>query len=164
MMSSRLLGHTHNMRILGIDPGYGRVGWGIIERTSSGGMSCVAYGCIESNPADSMPQRLEYIYMTVRDIVSRFQPARVHIETLYFKQNVTTGIAVAQARGVIMVACQQAGLPLSEFSPSQVKLAVTGSGRATKQQVQRMIVTLLRLQSIPQPDDAADALAIAIAG
>ena len=149
------------MRILGIDPGYGITGFGLIEadRGSSRLLQC---GAITTPAGIDFSARLEIIYEDMRALLEKAKPDAVAIEELFFGQNVTTGIGVAQSRGVILLAIHQAGLPVTSYKPSQVKQAVVGYGNATKHQVQDMTKRLLGLQQMPKPDDAADAIAIAL--
>lgn len=148
--------------ILGIDPGYGRTGYGVIS-VDGAVMRLLETGCIETPTGAAFDARLRATYDGVRELLQKFQPMLVGIEQIFFSKNVKTAIHVAHARGVIALACNQAGIPTEHPTPSAVKLAVTGHGSATKAQVQRMTVRLLNLSAIPSPDDAADALAIAIA-
>ena len=149
------------MRILGIDPGYGIIGFGLIDaqRSSYRFVNC---GAITTPPNTEFSWRLEVIYNDMTELLRVAQPDAVAIEELFFGQNVTTGINVAQSRGVILLAIRQAGLPIYEYKPMQVKQAVVGYGNATKHQVQDMTKRLLHLQAMPKPDDAADAIAIAL--
>ena len=149
------------MRILGIDPGYGITGFGLIEadRGSSRLLGC---GAITTPAGMDFSARLEIIYEDMRQLLEKTKPEAVAIEELFFGQNVTTGIGVAQSRGVILLAIRQAGLPVFSYKPMQVKQAVVGYGNATKHQVQDMTRRLLRLEAMPKPDDAADAIAIAL--
>ena len=149
------------MRILGIDPGYGIVGFGLIDaqRSRYQYLNC---GAITTPPNTEFSWRLEVIYNDMTELLRVAQPDVVAIEELFFGQNVTTGINVAQSRGVILLAIRQAGLPIFEYKPMQVKQAVVGYGNATKHQVQDMTKRLLHLQAMPKPDDAADAIAIAL--
>ena len=149
------------MRILGIDPGYGTTGFGLIEG-ERGQFTLLRCGAITTPPGADFSARLEMIYEDMRELLAVCQPDCVAIEELFFGQNVTTGIGVAQSRGVILLAIQQAGLPIYQYKPAQVKQAVVGYGNATKRQVQDMTKRLLHLQSVPKPDDAADAIAIAL--
>ena len=149
------------MIVLGIDPGYGLIGWGVLDKQGQK-ISVVDYGAI-STPKDlPMSKRLEIIYDSMNMLIDKFHPEEVGIEKLYWGRNITTAIPVAQARGVIILALQQKGVKIYEYSPSQVKSALTGTGQAEKAQVQYMVKTLLNLQKIPRPDDTADALAMAI--
>jgi len=147
--------------ILGIDPGYAIVGFGIIKAEKND-YSIVQCGAINTPAGEEMPKRLTQIYHDMNDLLNAFKPDSVAIEELFFNTNVTTGIAVAQARGVILVACEEHGIPVYEYTPSQVKQAVVGYGRAEKHQVMDMTKRLLRLNSLPKPDDAADGLALAL--
>ena len=149
------------MRILGIDPGYGITGFGVIE-ADRGNNTLIGCGAITTPAGMDFPARLEIIYEDMRSLLEQVKPEAVAIEDLFFGQNVTTGIGVAQSRGVILLAVRQAGLPIFEYKPMQVKQAVVGYGNATKHQVQDMTKRLLHLQSMPKPDDAADAIAIAL--
>ena len=149
------------MRILGIDPGYGITGFGLIDaqRNQFRLLNC---GAITTPPNTEFSWRLEVIYNDMTELLRVAQPDVVAIEELFFGQNVTTGIGVAQSRGVILLAVQQAGLPIYQYKPMQVKQSVVGYGNATKHQVQDMTKRILHLNSIPKPDDAADAIAIAL--
>ncbi len=149
------------MRTLGFDPGTATTGYGVVERHGAR-LVHVAHGVITTPPDQPFAERLRTIFEETREIVVRFRPEAVGIEKVYFSQNVTTGISVAQARGVIAVAVALEDVPIGEFSPLEVKNAVVGYGKATKRQVQEMIKILLNLDALPKPDDAADALAIAI--
>ena len=149
------------MRVLGFDPGTATTGYGVIEGKGNR-LIHVAHGVITTPAKQPFADRLRTIFEEATRLLAEFQPDAVGIEEIYFKQNVTTGISVAQARGVLALAAAQYGKPIGEFAPRQVKLAVTGYGKADKGQIQRMIKTLLKLDSIPRPDDAADALGIAI--
>ena len=149
------------MRILGIDPGYAIVGYGIVDYDKNR-FSTVGYGAV-TTPAD-MPfsERLRDIYNDITEIIRRFKPDSMSIEKLYFNTNTTTAIDVAQARGVIMLAAVNSGVEVFEYTPLQVKQSITGYGRAEKRQVMEMIKSFLGLKSVPKPDDTADALALAI--
>jgi len=149
------------MRILGIDPGYGRTGYGVIDTVGNRHVS-VEYGCIETKPNTPMPDRLLDIYTAVREIITRLKPDALSIEELFFAKNVTTGLDVAQARGVVLLAAREANLPIGEYKPMQVKQSIAGYGKADKKQMQEMVRMFLNLRTIPKPDDAADALAVAI--
>ena len=149
------------MRILGIDPGYGITGFGLIE-ADKGRFSLLRCGAITTAAGMDFSARLEIIYEDMKELLSVAKPDAVAIEELFFGQNVTTGIGVAQSRGVILLAIRQAGLPIFPYKPAQVKQAVVGYGNATKHQVQDMTKRLLGLQAMPKPDDAADAIAIAL--
>ena len=149
------------MRILGIDPGYGITGFGIIEG-ERGKFSLLRYGAITTPAHTDFSARLEMIYEDMRQLMEVAKPDAVAIEELFFGQNVTTGIGVAQSRGVILLAIRQAGLQVHQYKPMQVKQAVVGYGGATKHQVQDMTKRILNLSQMPKPDDAADAIAIAL--
>jgi len=149
------------MRILGIDPGYGITGFGLIEAERNR-FSLLRCGAITTPAGMDFSARLEIIYEDMRKLLELAKPDAVAIEELFFGQNVTTGIGVAQSRGVILLAIRQAGLTIQQYKPSQVKQAVVGYGNATKHQVQDMTKRLLGLAQMPKPDDAADAIAIAL--
>ena len=149
------------MRILGIDPGYAIVGFGILE-ADRGQVKLLGCGAINTPAGVPMPQRLLQIQEDLETLIRRFSPEVMAIEELFFNTNVTTGIGVAQARGVILMTAAKLGVHIFEYTPSQVKQAVVGYGLADKHQVMDMTRRLLKLKSIPRPDDAADALAIAI--
>ncbi len=149
------------MRILGIDPGYGITGFGLIE-AQRGNCSLLQCGAITTPAGMDFSARLEIIYEDMRKLLEMAKPDAVAIEELFFGQNVTTGIGVAQSRGVILLAIRQAGLETTAYKPMQVKQAVVGYGNATKHQVQEMTKRLLHLDALPKPDDAADAIAIAL--
>ena len=149
------------MRSLGIDPGYGLTGFGLIE-TQRGQSRLLRCGAITTPAGADFSCRLEMIYEDMRQLLEMAKPDAVAIEELFFGQNVTTGIGVAQSRGVILLAIRQAGLPIYPYKPAQVKQAVVGYGNATKHQVMDMTRRLLHLEKMPKPDDAADAIAIAL--
>ena len=149
------------MRILGIDPGYGITGFGLIDAQRSD-FKLLGCGAITTPPNTDFPWRLEVIYNDMTQLLQQAKPDVVAIEELFFGQNVTTGINVAQSRGVILLAIRQAGLPIYEYKPAQVKQSVVGYGNASKHQVQDMTKRLLKLSTMPKPDDAADAIAIAL--
>ncbi len=149
------------MRVLGFDPGTATTGYGVVDARGSR-LRHVAHGVISTPAHQHFAERLNTIYQEAVRLIETYQPAAVAIERLYFKQNVTTGITVAQARGVIALAAVQAGKPIGEFSPTETKTAITGYGKADKRQMQEMIRLLLNLEAPPRPDDAADALALAI--
>ena len=149
------------MRILGIDPGYGITGFGLVE-AQRGQFQLLRCGAITTPAGMDFSARLEIIYEDMKELLEVAKPDVVAIEELFFGQNVTTGIGVAQSRGVILLAIRQAGLEVYQYKPMQVKQAVVGYGNATKHQVQDMTKRLLRLQAMPKPDDAADAIALAL--
>lgn len=149
------------MIILGIDPGYAIVGYGVI-RTQNGRYQPLEHGAIVTKAGEDFNRRLEIIYDALTKVLSHWKPDAVSIEKLYFQNNQKTAIGVAEARGVILLAAQKAGTQVFEYTPLQVKMAVTGYGQAHKQQVMEMTRRLLCLKQIPKPDDTADALAMAI--
>lgn len=149
------------MRILGIDPGYAIVGYGVLDYDNMR-FKVINYGDITTDPETPFDRRLAEIYDDMCRVLDMFKPDCMSIEKLFFNTNITTGIDVAQARGVIMLAAVQRSIPVFEYTPLQVKVAVTGYGRAEKHQVQEMTKNILRLKEIPKPDDTADALALAI--
>ncbi|MCP4643306.1 MAG: crossover junction endodeoxyribonuclease RuvC [bacterium] len=149
------------MRVLGFDPGTATTGYGVIEQKGTR-LTHLTHGAIRTPAHQHFAVRLVHIYEEATRLIAEYAPETVAIEKLYFSQNVTTGIAVAQARGVLALAAAQANLPIGEFSPLEVKNAVVGYGKATKRQVQEMVKILLNLDDIPRPDDAADGLALAI--
>ena len=149
------------MRILGIDPGYGITGFALVE-ANRGNARLLHCGAITTSAGMDFSARLEIIYEDMRKLLEMAKPEAVAIEELFFGQNVTTGIGVAQSRGVILLAIRQAGLEGTSYKPMQVKQSVVGYGNATKHQVQDMTKRLLHLEKLPKPDDAADAIAIAL--
>lgn len=149
------------MIVLGIDPGTAQTGYGLVERTGSR-LRAIDYGCLETPAAMPLPQRLVLIQDGLVDLIETHRPDLVAVERLFFNKNVQTALAVGHARGVALLTAARYGLPVYEYGPSEVKIAVTGHGRAEKGQVQRMVQTVLGLAVLPRPDDAADALAIAI--
>ncbi len=149
------------MRILGIDPGYGITGFGLID-AQRGNSQLLRCGAITTPAGMEFPIRLQMIYNDMTELLKLSKPDAVAIEELFFGQNVTTGIGVAQSRGVILLAIQQADVPIFQYKPMQVKQAVVGYGNATKHQVMDMTKRLLHLDKLPKPDDAADAIAIAL--
>ena len=149
------------MVVLGIDPGLANTGFGVVARRS-GRLAALDGGVIETRAGVPVERRLAVLHQRVRDLLAMHEPDAVALEALYFGQNVATAFAVGQARGAILVAAGERGIPCSDYTPQQVKGAVCGSGRAAKDQVQRMVQTLLALPAPPTPDHAADALAVAI--
>ena len=149
------------MVILGIDPGLAIVGWGVIDYQGSR-FRTLAYGSILTPAGMETPARLALIHRELTEIIKQYRPAQMAVEELFFNTNITTGIRVAEARGVILMTGQEHGLALAEYTPMQVKQAVVGYGRAEKRQVISMVTMLLGLEKPPKPDDTADALAIAI--
>ena len=150
------------MLALGIDPGTATIGYGLVRETEDGTLQAVAYGVITTLPHQPMWERLKLIYEGVTALVEQYQPDHAGVEELFFARNVTTAITVAQGRGVILLALALAGVPVAEYKPNMVKQSISGYGGAKKPQMQEMVRILLGLDSIPRPDDAADALAIAI--
>lgn len=150
------------MRILGIDPGTATTGFGVVEEDSQGQLISVGYGTIITPPDMSVEKRLLSIYEQLKEIILLYKPQAAAVEKLFFYKNVTTAMAVGQSRGVVVLSFAQAGLPIGEYTPLEVKQAVTGYGNADKKQIQQMVKVLLNLETIPKPDDAADALAVAI--
>ena len=149
------------MIILGIDPGLAIVGFGVIDKQKNR-TEVIDYGVIRTPKEDTLPMRLEKVYKGMCELIDKYKPEQVAIEELFFNTNITTGIAVAEARGVIILACINKGCKLFEYTPLQIKQALTGNGRADKQQVQYMVKAILRLKETPRPDDAADGLAAAL--
>jgi crossover junction endodeoxyribonuclease RuvC len=147
--------------ILGIDPGTAALGYGIIERSGSR-LRTIDYGCLVTSPDLAMPERLLAIHQLVDELLALHQPAVVAVERLFFSRNAQTAIAVGQARGVILLAAAQHGRPVREATPNEVKSAIAGYGAADKEQVQRMVQLVLGMSELPRPDDAADALAVAV--
>ncbi len=150
-----------NLRILGIDPGYAILGYGVVERTGTR-LVAIDYGVVETSAKLSFPERLEKLYLGTKRLIELHNPDEAVFEELFFYRNTTTAISVGAGRGVSILAAEQCGLPLFEYTPMQIKLSVAGDGHADKQGVQRMVRALLGLAKPPQPDDAADALAAAI--
>jgi len=148
-------------RILGIDPGFGRLGYAVILAKGND-LGLLVCDAVMTPKTLAYPQRLQQIYEQLGTIIAEYQPAEAAIEQLFFGKNVTTAIAVAQARGVAMLLLEQRGVSIAEYTPSEVKLAVTGNGAARKEQIGSMVRQWLRLSAVPKPDDAADAAAIAI--
>lgn len=158
------------MVILGVDPGIGRTGWGIIEvqsskltHSTSSGLAVQSFGCIETKAGLPIERRLQVIREELVRIIKQYKPQALAIEELFFNTNAKTALIVGQARGVVIVTAAELGLKVFSYTPLQVKVAITGYGRAEKDQVGKMVQILLNLPSIPKPDDAADALACALA-
>lgn len=147
---------------LGIDPGTATTGYGLVRIERDGSLVAVKFGVILTPRDSSAPARLEMIYDELCKLINKYKPETAAVERLFFSRNVTTALAVGQARGVVILALQKAGIEAFEYTPKEVKNAVAGYGGADKRQVQEMVRALLQLDSIPKPDDAADALAIAI--
>ncbi len=149
------------MKILGVDPGTATTGFGLISKDGHK-LSLLDCGVILTSKDLEMPNRLKIIYDDLAQLVAQHKPDAIAVEKLFFTNNVTTAMTVSQARGIILLVASQNNVPIAEYTPLQVKMAVTGYGKATKKQVQEMVKKILKLNVIPKPDDAADALAIAI--
>jgi crossover junction endodeoxyribonuclease RuvC len=150
------------MLVLGIDPGTATIGYGLVRELNDGSLQAVAYGKITTPPHIPMWERLKTIYDEMLALVEQYQPDRAGVEELFFARNVTTALTVAQGRGVILLALANSGIPIAEYKPNAIKQSVVGYGGAKKPQIQEMVRMLLGLEEIPRPDDAADALAVAI--
>lgn len=150
------------MIILGIDPGYGTMGFGVIEKLDNGNTVPVDYGVVVTPKDESFPVRLAMLEEGLNKIYAKYKPQEIAVEELFFTKNVTTGIQVAHARGVILVSAIKYCGRLYEYTPNQIKQALTGYGKADKVQMMHVVTSLLHLQKIPRPDDAADALAVAL--
>jgi crossover junction endodeoxyribonuclease RuvC len=150
------------MRVLGIDPGTATTGYGLVDEDDAGEARLVGYGVILTEAKTPMPERLLTLYRELSALLAEHRPDAVAVEELFFGRNVTTAVTVGQARGVVLLAAAQAGLPVSEYKPAQVKQALVGYGGADKAQIQEMVRIMLNLPEIPRPDDAADAVAVAI--
>ena len=149
------------MRILGIDPGYALMGYGVIEHRGNS-FKAVKYGSIETDASTDLPDRLKFIYSELMNIIADTDPDEAAVEELFFNSNAKTAINVGQARGVAILACVNSGIKPAEYTPLQIKMALTGYGRAEKSQMQQMVKLMLGLGKVPKPDDTADALAAAI--
>ncbi len=147
--------------ILGIDPGFGRCGWGVVEILGNR-LHSLGCGVIETPAGHPLPERLMMLYAELEKVIKAYSPREAGVEQLFFSKNVKTGIDVGQARGVIVLACAQAGIQVAEYKPVEIKMAVTGYGAATKVQVQKMVETLLNVKGLSVLDDAYDALAVAV--
>ena len=150
------------MRILGIDPGIGICGFGLIETDSKTGAKALDYGAVTTKVDAPIPARLKELYDSLVQVFDECKPEMVAVEKLFFSKNITTGIVVAEARGVVLLVAEQKGLPVYEYSPNQIKMALAGYGAATKTQMEEMVRMHLGLKVKPKPDDVADALAVAI--
>lgn len=151
------------LTILGIDPGLADTGYGLLAQ-KKGALTLLAYGSIKTPKNLGLPLRLKILGQELEKIIKKYQPSKAAVEELFFCNNAKTALAVGQARGVVLLTLIKNNLPISEFTPLQVKQGVTGYGQADKKQVQQMIKIILKLKDIPKPDDAADALAVAICG
>jgi len=149
------------MKVLGIDPGYGRVGWAVVEGNHSQ-QRLVDVGCLDTDPKLEIMRRFEVVHEFIKELLVEYKPEAVAVEELYFSKNVKTAIDVAQARGVILLSIIQAQAPCFNYNPMQIKTTVAGYGKASKQQVQTMVKMQLKLKTVPKPDDAADACAVAL--
>ncbi|HYO41880.1 MAG TPA: crossover junction endodeoxyribonuclease RuvC [Candidatus Limnocylindrales bacterium] len=149
------------MIVLGIDPGTASMGYGIVER-NGGRLRAVDYGCLTTSADSPLPDRLLQIHSTVSELIETHKPDLLAVERLFFSRNAQSAFGVGQARGVVLLAAAQAGIPVREATPNEVKLGVTGYGSADKEQVGRMVAVILQLPEVPSPDDTADALAIAV--
>lgn len=152
------------MTILGVDPGTATTGWGVVKNIRGNSLECVSYNCITTPKAKKPGDRLVLLEKELLQILQDYKPDAVVVERLYFFKNLKTVMPVSEARGVILLAIAKKKLPVFELTPLQVKMAITGYGRADKKQMQRMVQQTLRLSETPKPDDAADALGLAIAG
>jgi len=149
------------MKILGVDPGIARTGWGVIEYQKSK-IKNQKYGCIETSSKHNPSERLKQIYNALTEIIKEHKPDALAVEELFFNTNAKTAFIVGQARGVVLLAASEKDLPVAIYTPLQVKIAVTGYGRAEKAQIGQMVKVLLKLKEIPKPDDVSDALAVAL--
>lgn len=150
------------MLVLGIDPGTAITGYGLVKEHANGALEAIAYGVVRTPARTPMPARLKTLYDAISALIVEHKPDAAAVETLYFGRNVTTAITVAQGRGVVLLALAEAGLPIREYKPAEIKQAIAGYGNADKEQVQEMIRQLLALDETPKPDDAADGLGVAI--
>ena len=149
------------MIVLGIDPGTASMGYGVVERTGPG-LRAVDYGCVSTSPDVPLPDRLNAIHAQVAELIDTHKPDFLAVERLFFTRNAQSAFGVGQARGVVLLAAAQAGIPVREATPNEIKVGVTGYGAADKEQVGRMVAVILQLPEVPRPDDTADALATAI--
>ncbi len=149
------------MRILGVDPGLAKLGWGVVEKVNNK-LAPVAYNCIRTSSKNEMSFRLEQIFNELTEVIKHYQPVALSVEKLFFHKNVTSALVVGQARGVVLLTARIGGLEVFEYTPLEIKQALVGYGRAEKQQVQNMVRVLLSLKEVPRPVDAADALGAAI--
>ncbi len=150
------------MLVLGIDPGIATTGYGFIRSSSSGRLEAVDFGVLQTDARMPLPERLAFLHQNLTDLLALHRPDAAAVERLYFQRNVSTAMVVGEARGVLVLALAQAGIPIGEYTPGEIKQAVTAYGGAEKRQMQVMIRLLLGLAEIPRPDDAADALAVAV--
>ena len=152
---------SNNETILGIDPGLASTGWGLIEKNKSK-IILIDYGCIITSSKKSMPNRLQEIHEQLKKIIQKYKPSSIALEEIFFAKNAKTALKIGEVRGVIQLTCIESQNPITEFTPLQIKQAITGYGRADKNQIAQMVKLNLNLVKIPKPDHAADALAIAI--
>lgn len=150
------------MIVLGIDPGTAITGWGVVREEADGRSVLLAYGTIQTPASMPLPQRLRQIFRQVEALIEQYQPEAVSVEQVFFSKNVRTAMSVSQARGVVLLAAALADRPVYEYTPLQVKQAISGYGGADKAQVQQMTALVLELEAVPTPDDAADAIAVAV--
>jgi crossover junction endodeoxyribonuclease RuvC len=150
------------MLVVGIDPGIATTGYGFIRPSTSGRLEAVAFGVLRTDAGVALPERLASLYRGITDLLALHRPDAAAVEKLYFQRNVTTAMVVGEARGVLLLALAQAGIPVGEYAPGEIKQAITAYGSAKKPQMQEMIRLLFGLTEIPRPDDAADALAVAV--
>lgn len=148
--------------VLGIDPGNARCGWGVVVASDEGQLSLLDCGCIETGKDEASGERLAAVYTGIKAVLAKYSPEQLAIEKLFFNRNITSGIAVAEARGVILLAAHEAGVPVFEYTPSEIKETMTGDGKAKKKDIGAAVVLTLGLERPPTPDDTADAVAIAI--
>ena len=151
------------MLVLGIDPGTATTGYGVVRKLAGGHTQLVECGVVRTRARDPLPSRLREIFEGVTELIARHRPDAVAVEDVFYARNVRTTVVLGHARGVILLAAEQAGLVVNEYAPAEIKKAVVGRGGATKEQVQFMLTRLLRLKSVPQPSDAADGVAAALA-
>ncbi len=151
------------MIVLGVDPGTATTGYGVVEGDGSAQSALIECGVIRTRPRDTLPARLSDIYDGIRELIAQHRPDALAVEDVFYSRNVRTTLVLGHARGVILLAGQQAGLPIHEYPPAEIKKAIVGTGAATKEQVQFMVTRLLRLKSAPQPADASDGVAAALA-
>jgi crossover junction endodeoxyribonuclease RuvC len=151
------------MIVLGIDPGTAVTGYGVVRGEAFGALALVECGVIRTNPRDPLASRLREIYDDVRALIDRHRPDALSVEDVFYSRNVRTTVVLGHARGVVLLAAEQAGIEISEYPPAEIKKAVVGTGSATKEQVQFMVTRLLRLKTVPTPSDAADGAAAALA-
>lgn len=150
------------VRILGLDPGLAMTGYAVLEGTPGDTPRLLAIGVLRTPAGEALPRRLEQLYTQLGELLARWQPQEAAVERLFFQRNVRTALQVGQARGVILLALGQQGIPVAEYTPTTVKQTLTGYGQAPKGQIQRLLQSLLALEAPPRPDDAADALAVAL--